>query len=207
MTPQLKTLIACAAIAGLGISGLWMATNRGSALTAEGARRLRALQAPGPVPNSTLTDRHGETVRLWRDGTSVILVEFIYTTCPTICQSAGAAFAQLHARLHAEGLAADVGLLSVTFDLLHDGPVALAAYETSHHADGRQWRIVKPESQDLKPLLEAFGVVVLPDPIGGFQHNAAIHMVSETGQLIGIFDLGDLDGVVDRLATIRKGKT
>ena len=46
-------------------------------------------------------------------------------------------------------------------------------------------------------MLQAFGVVVLPDPIFGFEHNAAIHIVSD-GRLVGIFDLEDIEGVMKR---------
>jgi protein SCO1 len=208
MRPWLKTLVACSTVVVFGAAGLWAATDGGRALTAEGARRLRALEAPELVPDVILTDRHGETARLRRGDGSVTLVEFIYTTCPTLCQSAGAAFLQLQERLRAHGLAAHVQLLSVTFDLERDGPGELAAYEQWHHADGRQWRVVRPAPHELAPLLKAFAVVVLPDPLVGFQHNAAIHVVDDSGRLVGIFDLEDVDNAVQRVAAILdRGRT
>jgi protein SCO1/2 len=96
--------------------------------------------------------------------------------------------------------------LSVTFDLERDGPVALELYEKRHQVDGRQWRIVRPSPRDLESLLQAFAVLVLPDPVFGFEHNAAIHMVSE-GRLVGIFDLEDIEGVQKRLHAVRQGRT
>jgi protein SCO1/2 len=145
-------------------------------------------------------------VPLRRGDTSITLVEFIYTSCPLLCQSAGAAFLRLQGLLQEASLATDVQLLSVTFDLERDGPAELELYEKRHQADGRQWRIVRPSPQDLEPLLQAFGVLVLPDPIFGFEHNAAIHLVSE-GRLVGIFDLEDIESVVKRLAALRQGRT
>jgi protein SCO1/2 len=202
MTAWLKTIAACLIVGCFGAAGLWATTDSGRALTTEGARRLRALEAPTLVPDVVLTDRRNQEVRLRRGDGSITLVEFIYTTCPVICQSAGAAFL----RLQEAGLTTDVQLLSVTFDLERDGPVQLEAYEKRHQADASQWRIVRPSPQDLEPLLHAFGVVVLPDPVFGFEHNAAIHMISE-GRLIGIFDLEDIESVMKRLEAVRQGRT
>ena len=41
---------------------------------------------------------------------------------------------------------------------------------------------------ELRGLLDAFGVVVLPDGAGGFVHNAAIYLVDATGRLAHVYD-------------------
>ena len=163
MSALLKTIAACVVISLVGAAGLWSATSGGQAITAEGARRLQALQSPEQVPDVTLMDRNGRAARLPAAPGSVTLVEFIYTTCPTICQSAGDAFLRLQRQLAGLNAAKKIQLLSVTFDPEHDGPAELKLYEEQHHIDGRQWRLVRPASEDVKPLLDAFGVVVLPD--------------------------------------------
>jgi protein SCO1 len=206
MSPWVKSLLVLLFAFGVGGSILWRATDGGRVFTSEGARRLRALESPLPVPNVVLRDRHNDTLPLWGRKDAITLVEFIYTTCPTICQSAGAAFARLQEQLDAAKLDADVKLLSVTFDLEHDGPAEMAAYEKWHGADGRQWRVVSPPAAELAPLLKAFGIVVIPDPVFGYQHNAAIHVVNSDGRLVGIFDLEDIEGVVRRLGSMRKGR-
>jgi protein SCO1/2 len=206
MTKWLRTIAACLAVGCLGAAVLWETTDGGRALTTEGSRRLAALEAPTLVPDVVLTDRHNQPVSLRRHDGSITLLEFIYTTCPVLCQSAGAAFLRLQELLQAADLKTDVQLLSVTFDLDRDGPAELEVYEQRHQADGRQWRIVRPLPRDLEPLLQAFGVLVLRDPIFGFEHNAAIHMVSD-GRLVGIFDLEDIEGVVKRLEAVRQGRT
>lgn len=42
----------------------------------------------------------------------------------------------------------------------------------------------------LKRLLDAFGIVVIPDGLGGFEHNAALHLLGRDGRLVLI---GDID--------------
>jgi protein SCO1 len=204
MSALLKTIAACVVIGLVGAAGLWSATSGGQAFTAEGARRLKALQAPEQVPGVILMDRNGRAARLSAPPGSVTLIEFIYTTCPTLCQSAGDAFSRLQSKLEDRSAGDKIRLLSVTFDPEHDGPAELKLYEEQHHIDGRQWRLVRPRPEDVKPLLDAFGVVVLPDPVFGFQHNTAIYIVNDKGRLVGIFDLDDIDGVLRRIAEVER---
>jgi protein SCO1/2 len=51
----------------------------------------------------------------------------------------------------------------------------------------------------LRALLDTFGVVVIPDGMGGFVHNAAIHLVDEEGRLGAIYDLGEERAVLAAL--------
>jgi protein SCO1/2 len=206
LTPIGRTLVASLLFGIIGGGGLSIATDGGKAFTAEGARRLQALRSPKLVPDIGLVDRHGETIRLRPKGGGARLVEFIYTTCPSICQSAGDSYAKLQERLRAGGYSNPL-LLSVTFDLKQDGPAALEAYERWHGADGKSWRIVRPEPHELHGLLDAFGVIVIADPLLGFQHNAAIHLVDQGGRLAGIFDVDDIDGMMARLNELERGST
>ena len=41
---------------------------------------------------------------------------------------------------------------------------------------------------DIKRLLHVCGVVIIPDGLGGYQHNAAIHIVNPSGRLVRILD-------------------
>ena len=51
------------------------------------------------------------------------------------------------------------------------------------------WTIVGLESAgDRRRLLEAFGIMVIPAPLGEFEHNAALHIVDRSGRLVRIMD-------------------
>lgn len=122
------------------------------------------------------------------------MVEFVYTTCPSICQSAGADMARLRDRLAGAGLADRVRLVSLSFDPETDTPELLADYGARHGADGRLWTVARPDPADLPALLAAYGVRVIPDGWGGWTHNAALHVVGPDGRLRAILDIDDLDG-------------
>ncbi|MBK9252891.1 MAG: SCO family protein [Proteobacteria bacterium] len=68
---------------------LWSHADGFQALTAERAR-LEAARSTPPVAPFTVETMDGTVLRVPRVNGRVALVEFIYTRCPTLCQSAGA---------------------------------------------------------------------------------------------------------------------
>ena len=55
-------------------------------------------------------------------------------------------------------------------------------------------------TSELEALLNAFGVVVLPDGAGGFVHNAAIYRVDADGRLTRVYDPLAADRTIADLA-------
>jgi protein SCO1 len=189
---MLRTAVATLVIACAGSAAIWQGTDGFKAFTAEAARRLSVLEQPRSVPNVRLIDMRGRELTLGDDIGHAMVVEFIYTTCPTICVTLGESFAKLRDAITTAGLSDRVRLISISFDLVRDGPEALMDYAKAHGADGGVWIAVRPESeQDLRALLHAFGVTVIPDGAGGFVHNAALHVIDQKGRLKMILDLGD----------------
>ena len=45
--------------------------------------------------------------------------------------------------------------------------------------------------EDRRRLLDTFGIMVVPAPLGEFEHNAALHIVTADGQLVRILGLED----------------
>lgn len=187
----MHALAAALAVAVAGAGLLWQATDGGKALTAEAARRLEARRAAPQMPQVALETMAGEVLMLGADAGRVQLVEFVYTTCPTICQVAGQAMAGLADRVRAEGLGDRLRLISVSFDPSRDDPAALRAYGEGHGADGALWTVARPGAAALPGLLDAFGVVVIEDAWGGYTHNTAIHVVDAAGRLRAITDYDD----------------
>ena len=191
------TLLTCL----FGIATMSWGTDGFSAYTAESARRLEILRSPRPLPAAVLEDQDGRSFALQDYAGRLLAVEFIYTRCRTVCSSLGAAFRQIRDRLPESSMGQDFALLSISFDPLHDNPAQLRAYAANFGADGAYWRIARVRSEaELLPLLKAFGVVVIPDGLGGFEHNAAIHLVGRDGRLQQI---SDLDAVTPFVGTIR----
>ena len=181
-------LAASAAIAA-GLAVLAAVTDGFRAATTEGAWRLAVAERPRPLPDATLLDQSDRAFRLSALRGRPVLVEFFYTSCPTICGLLASQFQAMSDSLAERSRGREVVLLSVSFDLERDGVTELADYAARLGSDGRIWRIARVNAPDeLRDLLDAFGVVVLPDGGGGFVHNAAIYLIDAQGRLAGVYD-------------------
>lgn len=185
--------IAAAALATLlGAGVLWWGTDGLQAFTAETARRAQILRAPRALPAAVLEDQDGRTFSLRDYRGRLLAVEFIYTRCTTLCRSLGMAFRQVRDRVPREALGRDFALVSISFDPARDDPASLKTYGRAYGADGEHWRIARVgDEAELARLLEAFGIVVIPDGLGGFEHNAAIHLLGRDGRLVQINDIDE----------------
>ena len=186
-----KTAIASAVVILAATCVFWIETDGFSAFTTEGARRIDVARNPRAVPAILLQSSDGDLVNLVSGGPQLTLVEFIYTSCPTLCVALGEDFYRLQESIARNPSRSSVRLLSISFDWDRDTPDRLAEYAKSHRARSPIWQIVRPTSAaDLRHLLEVFGIVVKDDGAGGFVHNAAIHMINGNGQLVKIGDIG-----------------
>jgi protein SCO1/2 len=173
----MRGLGAVIAVLLTGSAVLWQATDGLQALTTESARRLAVERAPRTLHDPLLQDQFGRGFRLSDYRGRRLLVQFIFTRCATLCLALGDDFA---------------ALLSISFDPAYDGIEELAGYADRFGADGEGWRIARlVDAAELPQLLDDFGVVVIPDPDFGFQHNAAQHLVDPAGRLARIFDYSD----------------
>ena len=188
---MLRTAIASILVVLGAMCIFWNETDGFSAFTIESARRIDVAREPRSVPDLTLQLSDGEQVKLVNGGLQPTLVEFIYTSCPTICLALGEDFFRLQEKIARDRRYSGVRLLSISFDLERDTPEQLAEYEKSHGARAPTWQIARPRSAaELRRLVDVFGIVVKDDGSGGFVHNAAIHLVDARGRLAKISDIG-----------------
>jgi len=202
----LRTFVATCFVLAAGLAAFTWATDGFRVATAEGARRFAVAEHPVTVPDVKLEDMSGHALQLSQYQGRLLLVDFIYTTCPTVCQDLGQSFSEILEAQREQGSGQKVALLSISFDLENDTPELMQHFAEHHGADGKVWTIAKPtNAADLQALLATFGVKVIPDPLVGFQHNAAIHLVDRQGKLAKIVDpttdaaLAAVDAEVDRL--------
>jgi len=183
-------------VVALGLTIFWYVTDGIQALTTEGARRLTVERDRPTIADAQLTTMDGNVVRLRPPPGKIAMVEFIYTTCPTLCQEAAADLSRVRDKLVQLGLGDKVKIYSISFDLDIDQVEQLQTYGEFHNADGAIWTITRPRNQDLPKLLETFGVTIIPDEFGGYEHNAAIHLIDEQSRMFAIVDTDDIDAAV-----------
>jgi protein SCO1/2 len=109
------------------------------------------------VPGVRLVREDGKTVSLPQeldDGRPVVL-NFIFTTCTTICPVLSQTFTQLQEKLGSE--AGKVHLVSISIDPEHDTPARLEDYARRFRA-GSTWRFYTGTSEASVALQRAFEV-------------------------------------------------
>ena len=184
----MRGLITTIAVLMAGVTTLWAGTDGFGVITAEGARREAVSNDPRPLPAVLLTDQTGEAFRFADYQGSVVLVEFIYTRCMTICTSLGETFEFVTEKLPPGVLGQSVHLLSISFDP-RDTVEDLIGYGERFDAAPGTWRIARLSNpKDLEALLDTFAVTVIPGIGGDFEHNAAVHVIDQTGKLVEIVD-------------------
>lgn len=186
MTRGFPVLLAL--VLAIGIAALSFETEGFRVITSAGARQLAVERAPQPLPDAQLIDQDGRLFSLGASKGRTLLVDFIYTRCPTICSARGDDFAHVLKLMGDARPASPVDLLSISFDPADDR-AALQLYAERFGAKSPRWRIAAPvDARGLAALLRSFGVVVIPDGAGGFIHNDAVYVVDARGRLARILD-------------------
>ena len=203
------TFGAVLAVTLAGGAALYHGSSGFRAVSTESARRIAVAERPVPAPKTHLAGADGHTTlladELARDG-RVALVTFIYARCQSVCRAVGTELQQMQEHIQARGAADKVRLVTISFDPRDDAR-ALFEYARMMKTDPDVWRLYGiPAGAERQGLLDAFGVIVVPAPLGEFEHNAAFHVVDRSGRLVRILDYAEPDAALaDALARAAEG--
>ncbi len=196
-----RTALACLAALLLAWGSARWLTHDFQAWTSEGARRLGVALDPVAAPATAMqvAGAPAQTLQQLLAGErTVTIVDFMYTRCASVCSALGSAFQQLQQRIEQEpppgSPLAPLRLLSISFDAAGDDAGTLARYARQLQANPRLWRFASvARADDNAALLQRYQVTVVPDGLGGFEHNAALLVVDAQGRLVRVFDYTELD--------------
>jgi protein SCO1/2 len=107
------------------------------------------------IPDVQLIDASGSSVALQSilDSEQPVALNFIFTTCTTICPVMTVTFAQMQREL---GEAAkQLRLVSISIDPEYDRPEVLKAYAEQFHV-GAGWTFLTGDSDDISQVLRSF---------------------------------------------------
>ena len=202
----IRTLVATLVVLLFGIWLFLTSTFQGQALTTEALRQVELNESPKKIPSLVVVDSTNQEIelsQLSRDH-RVLIVDFVYTRCQTICLSLGSVFQVLQAKIIELGLENKIGLVSISFDPKNDDAQALKRYENRLQMQSNVWRSYSLKNpSDRQSLLDAFGIMVIPAPLDEFEHNAALHIVRGE-YLLRIFPLESSEEVL--LQAVALGK-
>jgi len=179
--------------------------------TADAARPASAQAAPAAaavvLEDLPMVDQDG-TFRRFRSevvGGRLVVMDFVFTTCTTICPVLSSKMARLQERL-GDRLGREVFLVSVSVDPARDGPPQLLAYSKKWKA--RQgWSFLGGKPADVEAVLKGMGAYT-----ANFANHPPMFLVGDgrTGKwtrLNGFPEVDQLLKQVDTLAAARAEKS
>ena len=109
------------------------------------------------IPDVELLDQDGRKIHFYTDLVKghTVAINFIFTTCTTICPPLGATFARVQKEL-SDKVGRNVRFISISVDPATDTPERLKAWGTKFHA-GEGWTFVTGSKPQVDELLRALG--------------------------------------------------
>lgn len=132
------------------------------------------------APSFTLTNQGGQRFKFNANSGKVVLVTFIYTTCPDVCPLFSAHFAAIR-RAVAEEKRENYLLLSISTDPKRDTPAKMKAYAEAFTADFKHWQFLTGSQKDLSEVWKNFGVNVKDHGNGQIQHTNLTTLIDTRG--------------------------
>jgi protein SCO1/2 len=140
------------------------------------------------VPEFSFTNQNGNTITNKDYEGKVYLVEFFFTTCPTICPRMNSNLIQIQNNF--EGID-NFGVASFTINPNYDTPEVLKAYSEKYGITNPNWHLMTGEQNAIYKLAnEGFNLYTAEDESveGGFEHSGNFALIDKNGFIRSRFD-------------------
>jgi protein SCO1/2 len=183
--------------------------------TAAGAHSLEELQdklfkdekyyqkLDKPAPNFTLGDADRKVYRLADFRGKVVVLHFIYASCPDVCPLHADRIAEIQKMINQTPMKERVQFISISTDPEHDTPEILRGYGPAHGLDDSNWiflTALPDQPKDVtRKLVEAYGHGFTRTDSGQLMHGVVTHVIDKEGRLRGNFhglDFADVNLVM-----------
>ncbi|HRD52252.1 MAG TPA: SCO family protein [Flavobacteriales bacterium] len=151
------------------------------------------------LPSFSLTDQYGRPYTERDAKGKIIVADFFFTRCGTICPKMSVQMQQMQLKLN-DSAFKDVVFLSHTVDPEHDTPEVLLDYARKLEADSARWLFLTG-GKDAIYLLGSEGYHVaareeVMEP-GGFLHSELFVLVDKNRRIRGYYDGTTMKGMMD----------
>jgi protein SCO1/2 len=131
-------------------------------------------QSRQPLRDFEVVDQNGQKVNFYRDvvAGNVVAIDFIFTTCSTVCPTLGFTFARVEKLLGARA-GTGIQLISISVDAVNDTPEQLREFagrsygQTGWRGEAKPgWTLITGEKRNVDELLRS---------LGGYSPDKALH--------------------------------
>jgi protein SCO1/2 len=149
-----------------------------------------------------LIDQDGRELMFVNDviGDNIVVMDFVYTTCTTICPVLSALFTQVQTKLGDEVVGSEVRLVSMSVDPIRDTPQRLKAYSAKHRA-GEGWLWLTGPKPAVDDVLTGLGAYT-----SNFEDHPSMVLIGDgrTGEWKRLFGFPNPDRIVQIVNDLRE---
>lgn len=153
-----------------------------------------------PLPAFTVVDQAGAAFTSESMRGHVTVVDFVFTSCPSICPALTKKMATLLGRTDD-----DVRLLSISVDPENDTPERMTAFLEKHGKPSPRWSFVSGDPTVVeKTVVQGFKIRVSREKAGTLSHGEHFVVVDKELRIRGYFEAtpSGLDELVDRVRVL-----
>lgn len=144
-----------------------------------------------PAPAFELTNRNGEVVSLSDYADKILVVHFVYTSCPDVCPLHAAKIQEIQMMINLSPMKDVVQFVTITTDPKTDTPDVLKTYGEDHNLNPVNWTFMTPtpdQPEDTpRKLAESFGHKFVKSDDGYQTHGVVTHVIDRGGRWAGNF--------------------
>lgn len=142
----------------------------------------------GPAPEFQLTNQRGELLSNKELNGQIYVVEFFFTTCPSICPIMTQNLLKVQSAFAEE---TGLSLISVTINPTYDTPEVLSEYAQKYGITHPNWHLLTGGQDKIYEMAnKGFNLYVGPGAAidGGFEHSGFFALVDHNGMIRSRYD-------------------
>ena len=171
------------------IFGIWAVPKIvGNFAKADMAYILNENKEPTKVPNFSFTNQNGKTITNTDYDGKVYVVEFFFTTCPSICPIMNRNMVRIQNEFYGNP---DLGIASFSINPEHDTPQILKAYAESYKITNPNWHLLTGDKTEIYTLAnEGFHIYAGEslDSDEVFEHSGLFALIDKEGNIRSRYD-------------------
>lgn len=141
------------------------------------------LQTIGPAPSYKLTDQNGKTITNADYKGKVYVLEFFFSSCPTICPRMNQSMLQIQNKFFGNP---NFGIASISIDPEHDTPEVLKAHAQTLGVQSSNWHFLTGDKTYIFDLAnKGFNLYAGENAKvnGGFEHSGLFALIDKDGNI------------------------
>lgn len=177
MLNKLNILLKTSALLFLILSATTASAEPDLELLRKAVETARAAEG-NKIADYELTDQDGNKFKLSDYSGKPLLVSFIYTTCPDICNSLVATLVPAFEEIK-KGLGDQFNAIVVGFDAEYDTPEMMKEFGLHHETDFNAVRFGSGDKETIARMVKDFGFHYEELEDGGFKHMGLVSMLDK----------------------------